>query len=147
MTGFTETIDYTRLQCSECAVVYYFPANWCNQARKEGKDWQCPNGHGQWYGEAENDKIRRERDRLKQRIAEKDDQIRREQDNADFERRRARAHKGHATRIKNRIAGGACPCCNRNFANLRRHMASQHPDYTKQEPPELVVVEGGKKTR
>lgn len=31
-------------------------------------------------------------------------------------------------------ACGVCPCCNRSFTNVRRHMTSQHPDYTIPEP-------------
>lgn len=41
----------------------------------------------------------------------------------------ARAHKGHATRAKKRAAAGMCPCCNRSFKQLTRHIASKHPDY------------------
>lgn len=44
-----------------------------------------------------------------------------------------RATKGHVTRKKKeleRVANGVCPCCNRSFRNLERHMAGQHPDYT-----------------
>lgn len=41
-----------------------------------------------------------------------------------------RAQKGQNTRLKKRIAAGVCPCCNRSFANLREHMAGQHPDFT-----------------
>lgn len=39
------------------------------------------------------------------------------------------AHKGHTTRLKNRIAAGVCPCCQRTFVNLARHMKGQHPNY------------------
>ena len=46
---------------------------------------------------------------------------------------RRRAEKAAKTRIKNRIAKGVCPCCNRAFENVQRHMATKHPDYTEQE--------------
>lgn len=32
-------------------------------------------------------------------------------------------------RDRHRFANGVCPCCNRSFEALRRHMATQHPDY------------------
>lgn len=41
------------------------------------------------------------------------------------------ALKGVVTRTKNRISKGVCPCCNRQFKDLERHMTGQHPDYTK----------------
>ena len=31
------------------------------------------------------------------------------------------------------VSGGACPCCNRSFENLARHMATKHKDYVKRE--------------
>lgn len=47
---------------------------------------------------------------------------------------RRRAQKAATTKIKKRIAGGACPCCNRTFQNLERHMKSQHPDFVEPSP-------------
>jgi hypothetical protein len=44
------------------------------------------------------------------------------------ERRRHSATKGQLTKVKKRIGKGICPCCNRHFANVERHMATQHPD-------------------
>lgn len=41
-----------------------------------------------------------------------------------------RATKGVITKIKKRVHNGVCPCCNRSFVNLRRHMKNKHPDYT-----------------
>lgn len=37
--------------------------------------------------------------------------------------------KGQLTKTKKRLAGGVCPCCNRSFVSLAKHMANQHPDY------------------
>jgi hypothetical protein len=37
------------------------------------------------------------------------------------------------TKLKQRVANGVCPCCHRSFVNLHRHMAGQHPDYTKEQ--------------
>lgn len=92
----------------------------------------CPHGHGQHFmeGESEETKLRRERDQLKQRIAYKDDMIREAEARAEHERRRANGYKGHATKITKRAKAGVCPCCNRSFENLRRHMASKHPTFT-----------------
>lgn len=39
------------------------------------------------------------------------------------------ALKGVVTKTKKRIGKGVCPCCNRHFANVERHMAGQHPEY------------------
>ncbi|HEX9950777.1 MAG TPA: hypothetical protein VGB53_03340 [Rubricoccaceae bacterium] len=42
---------------------------------------------------------------------------------AERQKRRAAAQKGAHTRTKKRIAAGVCPCCNRTFQDLARHMA------------------------
>ena len=61
----TEQIDYRRMCCASCGVIYFFSEDWCKRATEEGKSWCCPNGHSQWFGESQLDKMRQERDRLK----------------------------------------------------------------------------------
>lgn len=39
------------------------------------------------------------------------------------------ATKGQLTKAKNRAKGGACPCCNRTFVQLSRHIATKHPEF------------------
>ncbi len=39
------------------------------------------------------------------------------------------ATKGIVTRLRNRASAGLCPCCNRTFSQLARHMKSKHPDF------------------
>lgn len=46
--------------------------------------------------------------------------------------RRASAHKGHATRLRNRASAGTCACCKRTFSNVAEHMLEQHPDFVEQ---------------
>lgn len=41
----------------------------------------------------------------------------------------ARGYKGAATRARNRTIA-TCPCCNRSFVQLRRHLETKHPEYT-----------------
>lgn len=48
---------------------------------------------------------------------------------ATSEQNRRIAMKGVVTKLKKRVSNGVCPCCNRYFANLHRHMTNQHPDY------------------
>ena len=47
---------------------------------------------------------------------------------------RARSYKGHLTRQRKRSVAGTCPCCNRTFQQLARHMKSKHPKYEEQTP-------------
>ena len=91
----------------------------------------CGYGHPQVFakGETDLDKMRRERDRLAQRVAERDDEVKRQRELREAAERRSAAARGQVTKIKNRVGHGVCPCCNRTFENLHRHMASQHPTF------------------
>lgn len=44
------------------------------------------------------------------------------------ERRSHSATKGAVTKLKKRIGKGVCPCCNRHFENVQRHMERKHPE-------------------
>jgi DNA repair exonuclease SbcCD ATPase subunit len=100
----------------------------------------CAYGHGQVYveGETEETKIRRERDRLAQQIAQSDDEIKRQRELRETAERQAAAARGQVTKLKNRASAGVCPCCNRTFSQLKRHMDQKHPDFT--ETDNVVVL-------
>jgi chromosome segregation ATPase len=115
--------------------------NLYNTLVRSEANFYCPHGHQQHYtlGPSEEDRLRQERDRLKQRLAQKDDEIAAacrtidaEREKRDHERRRVSAAKGQITKLKRRASAGICPCCTRHFTDLERHMASKHPDFTKQ---------------
>ncbi len=90
----------------------------------------CPNGHKQWYvGKTEADKLRDENAKLKDTILKRDNRIDALHEQRQQVEHRLRATKGVVTKIKKRISHGVCPCCNRTFDNLARHMSSQHPTY------------------
>lgn len=113
--------------CPVCKTYHGFERHIYETAKQRAEKqliW-CPNGHSWVYNSQktmnEHERTRLERDRLKQQLAQKDDEI------AAAERRAAAA-KGQVTRLKKRATAGLCPCCNRHFDNLQRHMASKHKD-------------------
>ena len=118
---------YTKECCFKCGVFFWIPTTLYKTLRREGPNqtFWCPNGHAQVYTGSIETKLRRERDLLAQRIAAKDDKIK-------ALGNQVRAEKAAKTRIKNRISKGVCPCCNRSFTNLGRHMKSKHPDYAEE---------------
>lgn len=117
--------------CGECGCAFGMTEHYIDCRRRDHRTWYCPNGHARAYlGENTEEKLRRERNELKQRLAYKDDMIREAEERATHERNRANGCKGHATRITNRAKAGVCPCCNRTFQQLARHMATQHPEFT-----------------
>lgn len=110
--------------CVDCGIQFSVPQDWLDRRCADGRPFYCPNGHSLSYkvGPTEADKLRLERDRLKQQLAQKDDAIR------DAERALA-AQKGQVTKLKKRAVAGACPCCNRTFRQLTLHMKHKHPDF------------------
>jgi septal ring factor EnvC (AmiA/AmiB activator) len=87
-----------------------------------GGDFWCPNGHKLSYTETDADRLRDELARAKTDLL-------RAREARDSAERSAAAYKGEVTKAKKRAAAALCPCCNRSFVQLRRHLASQHPDY------------------
>lgn len=120
--------------CWQCKCETWIPdALYESAQRSKGViTFYCGYGHPQVFakGETDEQKLRRERDRLTQRLAEKDDEIKFQRDLREGVERRLSAARGQVTKIKNRVGNGVCPCCNRSFANLHRHMTTEHPTFT-----------------
>lgn len=92
----------------------------------------CPLGHSWVFsGKGEADRLREENARLERVAAARQESVRVARDERDRAERRRAAAKGQLTKTRNRIANGVCPCCNRSFVNVERHMTTQHPDYAK----------------
>lgn len=119
--------------CCNCGIPFGVTREFQKRRLDDHALFHCPAGHAQRYvGETAEDKMRRERDRLAQRVAQKDDEIAEEKSKREHAEKQGIAYKGHVTRIKNRVAAGVCPCCNRTFSNLAQHMHHQHPTYRKE---------------
>lgn len=123
------------LTCSQCKEPFMLHPETEATLRRSSQWFHCPWGHRQYFpqGQSETDKLRQERDRLKQNQAYLEDRIRAETERRELIQRQARAFKGQVTKLKNRAANGVCPCCNRTFANLQRHMATKHAGFVAEE--------------
>lgn len=100
--------------------------------RETGDNFYCPNGHAQHYTESTEQKHKKEVDRLNRLIATKEGRQQWALDQLGASERSNSALRGAVTRKKNqlnKVKNGVCPCCNRFFKNLHRHMAGQHPDF------------------
>ena len=117
--------DLTELQCGSCGVFHAIPTAMYVSCRDEGGFWHCPNGHSRGWGTGT---IQAERDRLKQKVAQLDDEVK--------EARAARAAADMAlvgaekklAATKRRAVAGVCPCCHRTFGNVQRHIKTKHPN-------------------
>lgn len=129
---------YEYKTCPLCGIQYAVDAVVMNYKEKlpvtdENRSWHCPNGHSLIYTESLADKYRRDADRLRQQLAQRDDEIR-------SERRRAEKAEKATRLLKKRTAAGTCPCCQRTFSNMSTHMRKQHPDFVKDAAGNVVPL-------
>lgn len=115
--------------CCQCGIQFAFDSEIVARRQADGKGFYCPNGHSQSYCDSEVT-------RLKRQLESKDKQLQNEKEwsvmyrkQRDDIQKSANALRGVVTRTKNRIKHGVCPCCKRNFQNVREHMKTQHPEY------------------
>ena len=123
---------FERLNCGECGINFYAPQDWVVRRRdhgEHGREFNCPNGHSRVWRESALDKMRRERDQLKQDQARYEEWLAEERRRVVVAERQTAAFKGVATKLKKRAIGGTCPCCNRSFSALAKHIATKHPDF------------------
>lgn len=121
------TTQFTSEECCACGVVFMIPSNLHSKIKSNASTFYCPNGHGQSYVKSEADKLRDqleiERKKYLQELAEKTDNML----DAINEASNAKKQLSEANRKVKRIHKGVCPCCNRTFINLQRHMETKHP--------------------
>lgn len=126
------------LTCPTCGMVFAVPVYW-RQQRQEAKDWfYCPNGHPQRFTENEIDLLKKQLEQEKRNsewwknsAASKDSQLK----GANIQLGKVKAK---LKRTEIRVAHGVCPCCNRSFTNVARHMKTKHPDYV-ESPNETYI--------
>lgn len=120
--------------CAECGSLFGITTELEARLRYSGRSFWCPNGHRMSFTGEEAE--------LRKRVQDAEREANRQGSRAKWATERAEtaersrdAYKGHLTRAKKRIGNGVCPCCNRHFANVERHMKGQHPDYVSTEEP------------
>ena len=128
---YTQSVALEAMACIHCGAVYAISKAVCDQARQSGGYHYCPHCRGNqgWRGEAEDQRRAAEIANLKAQISRADEQARRARQDAEHFEKSRNAYKGQVTKIKARAGRGMCPCCNRFFENLHRHMATKHPEF------------------
>ncbi len=123
-------VQITTESCYLCGVIFGMEAEYLQHRLNDKKSFYCPNGHSQAYiGKTEAEKLREELEAEKKRTELANRRASNATERAQNLDRRLSAAKGQQTKLKNRIANGVCPCCQRSFVNLQRHIAGQHPDF------------------
>ena len=81
------------------------------------RDWFCPNGHTQRFVGTTDAVLRREAEARVQRA----------EATASHERDQRLAAQRELRRTRQRAKAGTCPCCNRSFVQLARHIKTKAP--------------------
>lgn len=113
---------FERLCCSQCSTVYFVPSDLKSRRLEDGGTFFCPHGHAQVFSEAREIKLEKQLAEEKARHLATLGRL--NEANSSLKKK-----DGEIKRFKARVHNGVCPCCNRTFANLSRHMKSKHPDF------------------
>lgn len=129
-TGTLNIIEVFNVHCcTECGVSYALTAAYEARRREDHNTFHCPNGHRQHYPQENETEVARAEARQQRERAERlQNQLKRRGEDLTRERRSHSATKGQLTKTRKRIGNGVCPCCNRHFVNVERHMANKHPE-------------------
>jgi hypothetical protein len=119
----------------QCGTLSTTPAEVYRFRRQEGGFNFCPNGH-QWGWRRDGsdfEKMRRERDSLKQQLGRLADEA------AETRRELERAEQT-AKRLRKRAAAGTCPCCKRSFSHMAEHIKRRHPSFIAEQGVNVVTI-------
>lgn len=130
-TTFVANTTLATINCGECGGTYAIQERYREKKHEDGGCWNCPYCQCRWgySGNSLNARLQRDLQEANNRIIS--ERQRHDQTKADLRETelKRRAEKGAKTRIKNRVANGVCPCCNRSFKDLAAHMHTQHPEF------------------
>ena len=122
------SVEFVCVTCT-CGLVFAVPAHLRQRWTESGAGFYCPMGHSLIYTESEVGKLRKQLECANQDKEWFQKNAANERAARERTQRQLRAVKGAKTRIVNRVKNGVCPCCNRTFMDLQRHMTTQHPDF------------------
>ena len=119
---YTETVTLQEETCIECGILFAMPADYIKTRQETGKSFYCPNGHSMVYGKGTATALR-------EQLKDAEERARRLAAQLVSATDQLQATKKELQRHKKRTANGVCPCCNRSFVQLQRHMKTKHPEY------------------
>jgi len=115
------THEYELVSCGAdgCDQWFAMSVGYYRETKRTGQTWYCPRGHPRvWRGQTTEAKLQE----VEAQLVHANDQLKASAEETEKMRLRL-------LRDRQRFANGVCPCCNRSFTNVMRHMKTQHPDY------------------
>ena len=126
-TVISKDVTMVDTNCYSCGMDFMVPQWLDQQARDKGRGWFCPScGKTTVYSESKVDKLKKQLESERTRAQWLRDQL-------DASEKSLSAQKGVVTKLKKRASAGVCPCCNRQFQNVKLHMGRKHPDFVKEQ--------------
>lgn len=114
LTSFSVTLE--TIVCVACGIPFAVPKNYKQALVESHERFFCPNGHGQsYYGETEEEKLKKQLLKTQNELAQT-----------------ATAKiqlQNQLEKVKKDISHGKCPCCDKTYVHLAKHMATKHPKY------------------
>ena len=120
--AITQEIKLEILNCCTCDIVFAMPDTMVRRMEDTGGLFYCSNGHPQRFTTSE---VQRLRGKLDEQTRAATHMAERAKQAEAAEQKAVREIK----RMKKRSAAGVCPCCNRTFQQLARHMKAKHADF------------------
>jgi hypothetical protein len=117
----TVTIEMRDMECATCGTPFSMPQRIWQSCYEDGGFFSCPLGHSRGWIKG-NKVIKQEREEYEKRLA---NQMRVATEQAT----RAMNAEKELKKLKKRVHAGTCPCCNRTFQQLARHMKTKHHNY------------------
>lgn len=121
MTAYVDNVEFTTMQCCNCHLSFGVTSRFEKDRRKDHKTFYCPQGHAQSYRAGADEETRLRNELNRQQELREAEQARLQRVEAERDQI-AKAHK----KMRVRVMNGVCPCCNRTFQNLLRHMQTEH---------------------
>lgn len=123
MSDYSFAQQMETMHCYKCGIAFGMTQECYEIALESGKSFFCTNGHGQVFTETENTILKKKLGAAQRNAQNAQHRALQAESLAD------RTSKQYH-RIRDRIMAGVCPCCNRTFGNLARHMQSKHPEFS-----------------
>lgn len=123
---FVENVTLVKEECCSCGMAFALPKSLQDRFRENHTWFYCPSGHQQHYtGESAEAKLRRELEAQKLETS-------RQREYYFAEQRKNEQAQRKIKKLNKRSAAGLCPCCNRTFSQVSRHMKTKHPEFVKE---------------
>jgi hypothetical protein len=120
-------IEIMVVACATCFVPFGISAELQEKRQNDHEAFYCPSGHDNYYsGPSQYERRAKEAEQAQlaaQAKLNEERHLRLVAENA------LKKETQKRKKIEKRIAAGVCPCCNRTFEDLQKHMQTKHKGY------------------